>query len=110
MKFLLDQNLSHRLISDLLADFPGSRHVREEGLLHASDDEIWRFARDRGFMIVSKDTDFLNRSLLRGHPPKVIQLRLGNCSTGRIREVLLKEKDVIKAFLENPDESLMVLE
>ncbi len=64
MKFLLDQNLSHRLISDLLADFPDSRHVRDENLSHASDDEIWQFAIERGFTIITKDTDFLNRSLL----------------------------------------------
>ena len=110
MKFLLDQNLSHRLVSDLLVEFPGSSHVRDEDLSSASDDEVWRFAKEEGFTIVSKDTDFLNRGLLRGHPPKVIQLRLGNCSTNRIRDVLLKEKDVIKEFLGNSDESILVLE
>jgi predicted nuclease of predicted toxin-antitoxin system len=70
MKLLLDQNLSYRLVPDLLGGFPGSRHVRDEGLSHADDSQIWEFAKQQDFAIVSKDTDFFNRSLLRGHPPK----------------------------------------
>jgi predicted nuclease of predicted toxin-antitoxin system len=30
---------------------------------------------------VSKDTDFHQRSFLFGGPPKVVWIRLGNCST-----------------------------
>ena len=55
-------------------------YVRELGLREADDSVIWEYAKVRGFCIVSKDSDFQQRSLLLGAPPKFIWLRLGNCS------------------------------
>lgn len=64
MKLLFDENLSPKL-SRLVADlFPGSMHVRECGLLGRPDDEIWDYARANSFTLVSKDSDFQQRSLL----------------------------------------------
>ncbi|MBS0169692.1 MAG: DUF5615 family PIN-like protein [Nitrospira sp.] len=34
------------------------------------------------FLLVTRDEDFLRMSLLRGAPPKVIWITLGNCSNG----------------------------
>jgi predicted nuclease of predicted toxin-antitoxin system len=77
MRLLFDQNLSPRL-PRLLADiYAGSSHVREIGLRDASDSVIWEHAKDHGFAIVSKDSDFQQRSLLSGSPPKFIWLRVG---------------------------------
>lgn len=41
MKLLFDQNLSHRLITELGDLFPGSLHVRMPGLAEADDLQIW---------------------------------------------------------------------
>jgi predicted nuclease of predicted toxin-antitoxin system len=69
MKLLFDQNLSSRL-SALLSDlYAGSIHVRDIGLTSATDTAIWLHAKQHGFVIVSKDSDFQQRSLLTGHPP-----------------------------------------
>ena len=58
MKLLFDQNLSPRL-PRLLADlYPDSVHVRAIGLREATDSEIWEYAKQHGFVIVSKDSDF----------------------------------------------------
>ena len=84
MKLLFDENLSHRLVGQLAAEFPGSTHVRDAGLAAAPDAEVWAYAAANGFVIVSKDTDFQQRALLYGHPPKVIWVRLGNCSTAAV--------------------------
>ncbi len=81
MKLLFDQNLSHRLVGQLSTEFPGSAHVRDAGLAASPDLTVWTHAAAGGFMLVSKDTDFQQRALLYGHPPKVIWVRLGNCST-----------------------------
>ena len=68
MKLLFDQNLSPHL-TRLLADiYPDSIHVREVGLREAGDSEIWEYAKENGFVIVSKDADFQQRGLLRGAP------------------------------------------
>jgi predicted nuclease of predicted toxin-antitoxin system len=72
MKLLFDENLSHRLVAQLAAEFPGSVHVRDVGLASAADPDVWAHAAANGFAIVSKDTDFQQRALLYGHPPKVI--------------------------------------
>jgi predicted nuclease of predicted toxin-antitoxin system len=110
MKLLFDQNLSHRLIPSFEQDCPGSQHVRDVDLEKADDEAIWTFARKNNFVILTKDTDFLNRAVLMGHPPKVIQLRLGNCSTERIREVLAEEKEAITRFLQDSTEGILVLD
>ncbi|MDI9404522.1 MAG: DUF5615 family PIN-like protein [Limnohabitans sp.] len=70
MALLIDQNLPHDLERFLAADFPNCVHVRSLGLERATDSAIWEFARTRGVAIVTKDSDFRHRSVIRGHPPK----------------------------------------
>ena len=98
MKLLVDQNLSDRLVGQLAAEFPGSVHVRILGLSTASDLDLWNYAAANGFVIVSKDTDFQQRALLHGHPPKVIWIRLGNCSTAAVANLLRSRLADIQAF------------
>ncbi len=58
MKLLFDQNLSYRLPELLKTLYPDSAHVSSIGLRDASDSEIWDYAKEHGFVIVSKDSDF----------------------------------------------------
>jgi len=58
VKLLFDQNLSRHLVGKLAVEFPESRHVIEVGLDAATDSEIWSYAGEHGFVIVSKDSDF----------------------------------------------------
>ena len=81
MKLLFDQNLSHKLALRLADLFPDSEHVRSVGLKTAIDTVVWDYAKNNGLMIVSKDSDFHQMSFLYGFPPKVVWVRLGNCST-----------------------------
>jgi len=98
MKLLFDQNLSPRL-PRLLADiYPDSVHVREIGLREADDVTIWDYAKSQRFAIVSKDSDFQQRSLLHGSPPKFIWLRVGNCTVRRTEELLRSYSAVIHTF------------
>jgi predicted nuclease of predicted toxin-antitoxin system len=109
MKILFDQNLSPclpRLLADL---YPDSVHVREVGLRDASDDEIWEYAKQQGFVIVSKDSDFQQRSLLYGHPPKFIWLRVGNCPVKPIEELLRNQSVAIHNFEQDAVESHLML-
>ena len=72
MKLLLDQNLSFRLINVIAIAFPDSTHVKDFDLVRAPDADVWSFAQQNGFTVVSKDADFVNLALLRGQPPKLI--------------------------------------
>ncbi|NLT70435.1 MAG: DUF5615 family PIN-like protein [Verrucomicrobiaceae bacterium] len=64
MKLLFDQNLSSALVGHLADLFPGSTHVKSLGMMSADDVAIWNYAAQNGFTIVSKDSDFQQRSLL----------------------------------------------
>lgn len=108
MKLLFDQNLSCRLVSRLADICPEASHVSLVGLDRDSDDHVWDYARANGYTIVSKDSDFSERSVLRGTPPKVVWLRLGNCTTGQIEAALRRYQSEIRAFID--DSVLGVLE
>lgn len=101
MKLLFDQNLSYKLVKRLADLFPDSIHVREVGLKEADDPVIWEYAKRNDLMVVSKDADFHQRSFVLGYPPKVIWIRLGNCSTSDVESVIRNNFGSIKAFHED---------
>ncbi len=109
MKLLFDQNISHRLVDLLAPVFPGCSHVRHCALDSADDETVWAFARENNFMIVSKDSDFLQHCFLRGFPPKVIWIRLGNCSTDDIHRVLSQNQNEVQSFYQDPIQALLVI-
>ena len=88
MKLLIDQNLSYRLVRLLKPLFPETEHVSRLGLLSQRDGLIWEFARHQGFVILSQDEDFLDLSILRGAPPKVLLLCTGNLPSRQVAELL----------------------
>ncbi|HCM59290.1 MAG TPA: hypothetical protein DIS74_02745 [Bacteroidales bacterium] len=102
MKLLYDQNISFRIAKKVQDIFPGSGQVSELGLENSKDPEIWKFAKENGYAIVTFDSDFYDLGLIRGSSPKVIWLRLGNTSTHNLENVLRKNSDLIKIFLTDP--------
>jgi predicted nuclease of predicted toxin-antitoxin system len=110
VKLLFDQNISRLLLRDISVAFPDSQHVSDFDLTKKDDEIIWRFAAEHGFVIITKDSDFFHMALLRGHPPKVIHLRVGNCNTQHIRSLLLDNVILIDGFISDPMESLLILE
>jgi predicted nuclease of predicted toxin-antitoxin system len=106
---LFDENVAARLAADLSGVFPGSTHVADAGLQAAADLAIWHYARDNGFALVTKDQDFHRLSVLHGPPPKVIWLRLGNCSTDDIARLLRDRRDEIVAFLQHDEAGFLAL-
>jgi predicted nuclease of predicted toxin-antitoxin system len=98
MKLLFDQNLSWRLPQKLADLYPDSQHIREAGMKESEDIDIWEYAKANGFVIVTKDSDFQQRSLLFGHPPKIVRLRVGNCTVRTIEDLLRRYSAVIHTF------------
>src|SRR5688500_1422285 len=96
MKLLFDQNLSPKLIKTLGDIFPNSNHVFTLGLDESNDTEVWEYAKDNDFALVTKDADFGDLSILRGFPPKVIWIRRGNCKTSDIEAILRNNVEAIK--------------
>ncbi len=109
MKLLLNENLSDRIAAKIVDLFPGSSHVKPEGLIHADDARIWEFARINRFTLVSKDADFHQRSLLFGHPPRLVFLRTGNCSTETVVELLRRNAILISEFHQDAEAAILIL-
>ena len=109
MKLLFDENLSHKLVGILAHEFPGSAHVINVGLRAAEDSQIWDYARTQGLVIISKDTDFRERSYVEGFPPKTIWLDVGNAGTMAIAELLRRERGRIDRFEKQEESSLLIL-
>jgi len=110
MKLLLfDENLSPRLVDRLADLYPNSVHVSTIGLGKALDREIWEYARQNDYLIVTKDADFSELSLLHNFPPKIIWIRRGNCSTNDIEKMLREGYDAIAILSENPDIGILTL-
>ena len=109
MRLLFDQNLSPRLprlLSDL---FPDSIHVRQVALRDSDDTVIWQYAKTHGFAIVSKDSDFQQRSLLHGAPPQFVWLRLGNCSVAESADLIRRHGPTIQAFGQDMTQAHLML-
>lgn len=66
----------------------------------ASDKEVWQRAKDDGYVVVSRDADFQELSLVWGAPPQVIRLRTPNQTRAAVLKLLLDNKDVIHTALE----------
>ena len=98
MKLLFDENLASRLVAALSDLYPGSVHVGEIGMASAGDDDVWNHAAANGLTIVSKDSDFHQRSLVFGFPPKVVWIRRGNCSTNEMMELLRAHAEELLRF------------
>lgn len=83
-KFLIDANLPFNVEVWSGEDYLHVRDLNAEW----SASQIWEFAKEKGFSIITQDADFSHKIIASEPPPKVIHLRMGN----------MKLKD-LKAFL-----------
>jgi predicted nuclease of predicted toxin-antitoxin system len=109
VKLLLDQNLSIRLCRSLADIFPDMGHVSQLGLDEADDLAVWGRARANGLTIVSKDSDFFNLAALLGAPPRVVWIRIGNCTTIEVETLLRRNSVKLHTFHAETDASCLIL-
>ena len=110
MKLLLDQNLSFRIVQIIINLFPFSKHVKDFNLENSTDKQIWEFAKENNYIILSKDSDFHQLSFLYGAPPKVIWIRKGNCSTLAMADLISKFFKEIESFSADENSAFLILE
>ena len=106
---MYDSNLSHRLVKSLEDIFPDATHPKFFSSQSASDTEIWNFAKSNSYTIITKDEDFHNIVSLKGHPPKVIWIRIRNSSNQIIEKILRDNLDTIHKFYENKEMNELLL-
>lgn len=108
MKLLFDQNLSFKLVKSIGSIFPNSNHVSKLGLSNSSDIEIYKFAREKEFTIVSFDSDFVDIILVKGVPPKLIWINTGNLTTKMVLSLLESNFETITSFINSEEEILEI--
>jgi predicted nuclease of predicted toxin-antitoxin system len=109
MRLLIDENLSESLVEKLRDLFPQSLHVRLLGHGGATDQQVWDLAREHGCMLLTRDEDYAGLSVLRGAPPKVILVRLGNCTTADVVQLIRDRESVIREFAAYTDAAFLAL-
>jgi predicted nuclease of predicted toxin-antitoxin system len=108
MKLLLDANISWRSCSFFTENFGECVHVNKTTLPRpAVDIEIWQFAKENRYTIVTQDTDFLNFLETKGFPPKVILVKTGNISRKQMEAILLQAKASIFELHNNDEYGLL---
>jgi predicted nuclease of predicted toxin-antitoxin system len=109
VKFVLDENLSPRLIARLTELFGEINHVRNVGLQRADDRAIWDWAQRTDHIVITTDGDFVALSRRLGSPPKVIHLVRCNFPFHVIEDLLRKNAIRIAAFANDPEAALLIL-
>ena len=109
MRLLFDQNLAPVLARRMADLFRDSLHVRSVGLERAADDEVWRYALEHGLSIVTRDSDFQERSQIATSAPHSVWIRRGNCSTDEIESPLRKHAASISALTSDDGPGFLIL-
>ena len=109
MKLLFDQNISYKVAKKIQSLFSGSNHLSDIGLMGAKDMEIWEYAKSNNYCIVTFDFDFIDISMLKGSPPKIILLKMGNTGTEKIISKIQEEYITINEFLNNDESDFLEL-
>ena len=109
MRLLFDHNLSPSLPAILQSEYPDSVHVYAVGLEQSEDTVVWEYAAANALTIVTKDADYLTISARRGHPPKVVRIGLGNCTTAAVATLLRSHSAELSTFYQDDSGSFMEL-
>jgi predicted nuclease of predicted toxin-antitoxin system len=89
VRFIIDAQLPPDLARVLRENSFDAVAVREVGLRDANDTDIWRYAVQQDFAIITKDEDFADRCLYDQNQPVIVWLRIGNCSNRALLQWLL---------------------
>jgi len=98
MKLLFDLNISFKVAKKIQDIFPGAKHVSDLRLEGSKDIEIWEYAKNNNYCIVTFGINFIDLSTLKGFPPKIIWLRMGNTSTENLISKIKADSELINDF------------
>jgi len=110
MKLLFDENISFKLCKRLEDIYPNSTHVRFVGLENQSDSEIWQYAKEENYIIITQDSDFNDLSIINDFPPYVVWIKSGNSTVSDIENILRTHSIRIRDFFENQSLGLIEIE
>ena len=102
-RLLLDENLSQRLLHPLAELFPGSAHIGDLAEAGAADRQLWALAHTGGYILTTRDEDFVGMSVLQATPPKVLWLNVGKSRNAVIAALLQSHAADIERFADHEE-------
>ncbi|MFT4176295.1 MAG: DUF5615 family PIN-like protein [Luteolibacter sp.] len=99
MKWLIDENLPFQIGRELALDYLHATRIGEQ----ITDSELWNYAKQNNMVILTRDTDFFDRFLLLGPPPKVVWIRLGNLTKQQLIEEVVRRWNTIGRLIQKHD-------
>lgn len=110
MRWLLDANLSYRLVRRLASLPVEVRHVSRTGLpVPADDRQIWDWAKAKDHLVITNDEDFYRFAGALGFPPKVVMLRTGNQSTRFLASLLIQHFKDLQDLADSQENGVLEL-
>jgi len=107
MKFLCDVHISIKLSKRIQELGFQAEHVNNIlDKWNTKDEDICKYADQKGYILISKDQDFRNSYLLKRSPKKLIKINLGNISNAELIEIIEKHMNALKS-LDEETESFM---
>jgi predicted nuclease of predicted toxin-antitoxin system len=86
IRFIIDQQLPPMLVERLRQSGHDAIHVREIGLTAAKDSTIWEHAAKHGYVVISKDRDFVPAGGVERSP--LVWIRCGNVTNAALWRLL----------------------
>jgi len=99
MRLLLDENISWRLPAYLRPHCTAVLHVQDIQLDSSPDTNIWRYARQHSYDVLTKDGDFLRLVLAEGFSPRVVAVQNAQVLVAKLAKFLLMRLPQPEAFV-----------
>jgi predicted nuclease of predicted toxin-antitoxin system len=108
-RLFFDEPLSEALcttLADNLSQLPTHSLLRQGGVADAT---VWDLARQHWCLVVSQDEDFHRMAVSRGAPPNFVWVRLGNCTTDDIAQLLRRHYEDTIPFDDHNEATVLEL-
>lgn len=101
MKFFVDHQPPLQLARFLAGEGHVAVHAVEVGMDEAQDVDVWSWATQNDYVVVSKDEDFLFLAKRPRDLVKLVWIRLGNCRKAPLIEAVRRSLSSIVESLES---------
>ncbi len=101
MTFLVDAQISPAIAAWINRTFPNhtASSLISHDLRHGTDSEVFAKAIELDAVLVTKDSDFIQRCEQAQNPPRILWIRVGNSSNAHMQQVLGRNMDtLVKLF------------
>jgi len=111
LRFIVDTQLPPTLAEFLRRrDYDASHVTDYPNGAYTADDEIIEIAKRENRIVITKDSDFWDYFILRGYPPAVLFLQLGNIKNQELFSIMNNRLKTIDALFTEDVNRLIIVQ